>query len=259
MPALDELWDMLIQRCPNLEHLSLDGHWYHPTAFPRVCEGRWPKLRSLTIGEVVVNWEEATHTEALDVEPKQRPFIQFLECHTAIKRLNLTGMIQSTVSFEPLSETALPALESFSGNILHITKLPARAKASIHTLRVPTATFGAHIVTELKLFPTLRSMTKLMSLELHVVLHPELACDLPFIQEFVQSCPFVESLEFSCVRGPGITFVSASPKFPIMCTQRLTEHYRGYLCPADEIKTPDLPDSPKQAGNIERLRRNSPH
>lgn len=207
MPNLNELWDMLIVRCPTLETLSLDGHWFPtPTSFPRLSQGRWRNLRTLNLGEVVVNWEEATHTEAPELDTKQRPFIQFLEMHPTLQHLNLIGMIHSTVSFEPLSSDALPELLSFSGNLTQITRLPS--PGSVRTIRIPTATFGSHIIREHKLFATFQAMVNLRVLELHVVLHPDLPCDGMFIQELVQSCPRLESLDFSCVRFPNVTFVS---------------------------------------------------
>ena len=48
---------MLIKRCPNLEHLAIDGHSLHaPVDAHGLLCGRWSNLHSLLIGDVVLNW-----------------------------------------------------------------------------------------------------------------------------------------------------------------------------------------------------------
>ncbi|KAI0038285.1 hypothetical protein FA95DRAFT_1578296 [Auriscalpium vulgare] len=47
-----DLWDILIKCCPNLQELTLDGFTPHdPVEAHRLTRGRWPTLRTLTLGD----------------------------------------------------------------------------------------------------------------------------------------------------------------------------------------------------------------
>src|SRR5260370_32919969 len=77
---------MLIKRCPSLEHLAIDGHSPHaPVDAHGLLRGRWPNLRSLLIGDVVLDW----HVELNPALGK--PFRTFLETHPNLKSLPLQG------------------------------------------------------------------------------------------------------------------------------------------------------------------------
>ncbi|KZT40794.1 hypothetical protein SISSUDRAFT_1043734 [Sistotremastrum suecicum HHB10207 ss-3] len=206
MPPLAELWDMLINRCPDLETLSLNGRSFHPTACHRLCDGRWPNLQSLTLGDVIVNWDEANNNELPDFDGKERPFIRFLEHHPKLKYLNLIGSTQSTVSLDPLSSEALPVLEYFAGGIHHVSKLPNRT--TLKGIRVTTPAFGSQVTVEYGLIPALKEMTALTALELHIVLHPELVCDPLFLSHLANACPNLESFDFVCGRASSVTFTA---------------------------------------------------
>ncbi|KAI0249587.1 hypothetical protein BJV78DRAFT_1225961, partial [Lactifluus subvellereus] len=46
----------LIEHCPNLEHLAIDGHSSHaPVDAHGLVRGRWPKLRSLLLAPRVTS------------------------------------------------------------------------------------------------------------------------------------------------------------------------------------------------------------
>jgi hypothetical protein len=48
---------MLIKRCPNLEHLTIDRHSPDaPVDAHGLLRGHWPNLHSLLIGDVVLDW-----------------------------------------------------------------------------------------------------------------------------------------------------------------------------------------------------------
>ena len=50
-PVFSRIREMLVNRCPNLESLTVAGTSAEPLDILRLLTSYWPRLRSLTIGE----------------------------------------------------------------------------------------------------------------------------------------------------------------------------------------------------------------
>ncbi|KAG6908191.1 hypothetical protein DXG01_005780 [Tephrocybe rancida] len=125
-------WDMLIDRCPNLEELAICSFSSSTRVFDflPLTEARWPKLHTLTLGsfgyqaDFTLGAAEQTH------------FCEFLEHHATLKYLRLQWNFKRWMSPVDLrlelSPDALPELNTFVGIYQQLAKLPN--STSIETL-----------------------------------------------------------------------------------------------------------------------------
>lgn len=73
LPFDSRLWDMLIQRSPDLEELHvLGGPLILDGAVHPLCNARWPLLHSLSLGDLVLDWSSGPGPMS-----SKRPFIAF--------------------------------------------------------------------------------------------------------------------------------------------------------------------------------------
>ncbi|KAJ7104025.1 hypothetical protein B0H15DRAFT_2460 [Mycena belliarum] len=124
-PPFDELpqtfWDMLLNRCPNLEHLTIDTVNERYIDLRPLFQGRWPTLRHLTLGDFVLLDAFAT------VDPLQtnNGLTNFLAYHQGLEHLVLH---QLEGWYFPLSlslpATALPNIKHLSARFLIIRHVP---------------------------------------------------------------------------------------------------------------------------------------
>ncbi|KAH9949589.1 hypothetical protein B0H21DRAFT_727525 [Amylocystis lapponica] len=124
-PVFTRLWDMLLQHCPNLETLSIAGTF--PEAFNAapLCNARWPRLRAITIGDVVFAPSEAPHDSVPEL------FLAFLERHPTLQSLHVLGRPNiAPLDLTGLSPDALPCLEEFSGSLDHLRALVERGQGA---------------------------------------------------------------------------------------------------------------------------------
>ncbi|KAI9437466.1 hypothetical protein H4582DRAFT_2111766 [Lactarius indigo] len=180
VPGYDRLWDMLIKRCPNLEHLAIDGHSPHaPVDAHGLVRGRWPKLRSLLIGDVVAT-------------PPS---------------VSAPGVLAD------LHADALAKVSTFSGALVQAQVLPART--SLKTLRVPDAIplregTPLSVGASLTLLPSLASLTIAFRLE-------QGYDNGAMLRAIAAACPHLHHLDFTIACRPSITvcgarLVRASPR-----------------------------------------------
>jgi hypothetical protein len=124
-PPFDELpqtfWDMLLDRCPNLEHLAIDTDNERYIDVRPVFRGRWPSLRHLTLGDFVLLDAFAT----VDPLGTNNGMTNFLAHHQGLEHVVLH---QLEGWYYPLSlslpPTALPNLKNFSARFLMIRHIP---------------------------------------------------------------------------------------------------------------------------------------
>lgn len=119
-PGWAPLWDMLIEKCPNLEELAVNGVSTRSSVALRLLQGRWPNLRKLSLGDLTT---ELSGGATFDPGAK-RPFHTFLEAHDSLQHLQLSGQVNlPPASFAGMARTALPALKSFGGSVFQISTL----------------------------------------------------------------------------------------------------------------------------------------
>jgi len=203
-PGYDRLWDMLIKRCPNLEELVIDGlSPTEPVDASRLTNGRWPKLHTLILGDIVTDWHTALNPNAM------RPFITFLDAHPSLQGLHLRGR-QPSVSapsiLESLQPSSLCGLHEFSGSQDQLLAL--RNRANLRNLFVPDSILLRES-TPLAMSNTLSTVPNLVSLSISfTLLHGY--DNGSIIRSIASSCPLLEHLDFMCTGRASFKIVSTS-------------------------------------------------
>ena len=202
VPGYHRLWHMLIKRSPNLEHLAIDGHSPHaPVDAHGLVRGRWPKLRSLLIGDVVLDWH-------VELNPASgRPFRTFLDAHRSLEALHLQSHAPSVAAPSVLSDLhpdALTKINTFGGALAQAQVLPARA--TLKTLRVPD-TLSLHEGTSLSVGASLAALPALTSLT--IAFRLEQGYDNgSVLRAIVATCPHLRHLDFTVTSRPSFTIVN---------------------------------------------------
>jgi hypothetical protein len=201
---------MLIKRCPNLEHLTIDGHSPHaPVDAHGLLRGRWPNLRSLLIGDVVLDWHVGLNP-ALG-----NSFRTFLDAHRNLKSLHLQSHAPSVASPSVLSDRQADALTkviSFSGALKQAHVLPARGSLKTKMLRVPDAMIlqessQLSVGATLGLLPALTSLTIAFRLE-------QGYDNGSVLRSIVVACPHLRHLDFTVACRPSFSMVNEPPRVP---------------------------------------------
>ncbi|KAF9468201.1 hypothetical protein BDZ94DRAFT_1247456 [Collybia nuda] len=111
----ERLWEMLLMKCPDLEHLTLEGTCQMDQLWDirRVLSARWPRLKSISIGGL------SSHELISDDEE----MAVFYKAHPALERIQfLSGMYYSRTSMFYIPN--LPYLRSFTGRIQQLRQAP---------------------------------------------------------------------------------------------------------------------------------------
>jgi hypothetical protein len=203
-PITEQIWNMLIQRCPNLEELTIDGISPMPTDAHMLVEGRWPKLRKLSLGDVSIDWVPGP------VDPTQkRPFITWLEAHPTLESLNLSRHTIQSAYLSDLDATSLH-LSSFSGTMPQLQALP-----HIHS-SLKSATFREPLLTRdvspQAVASLLQGMSNLTDLKISFMLH-SMYDSGNLLRSLIASCPHLKHLDLTCGSKPSFQLVCASRHF----------------------------------------------
>ncbi|TFY50188.1 hypothetical protein EVG20_g11667 [Dentipellis fragilis] len=204
IPGYHRLWDMLIKRCPHLQELELDGDSPDdPADAQRLTRGRWPDLRKLVLGNVVLDWHTAVNPAS------KRPFITFLEEHCAIESLSLVGHQPSVAAPDLLSAVhpeALPALTEFYGSLQQIQAL--QNKKTLTSICVPDTIVlregtPLSVSNVLSQIPSLTSLTLTFGLE-HGYDNGSM------LHALISACPQLQHLDLTYACKPSFSLVSAT-------------------------------------------------
>lgn len=199
-PTFHKFWDMLIRRCPDLEDLTIDGTSSVPTDIHHLVEGRWPKLRQLTLGDVCIDWIPRPMNPG-----EKRPFINFLEAHPHLESVNLSRHTIQPIHFAALDPVSLGKVKTFSGTHQQLQALP-----QIHPV-LESVTFRDPVETREVSAPTvatlLRDLTSLTELRISFTLH-SMYDSGNLLRSLIQSCPQLRHLELTCAHKPSFQLVS---------------------------------------------------
>ena len=209
---------MLLRRCPNLEELTIDGLSSVPTDIQFLVEGRWPRLRKLSLGDVCMDW----FPRSLNPTEK-RPFISFLEAHPSLEHLTLSRHAIQPSHFTSLEAGSLSKVTSFSGTYQQLHALPhlhRSLQSVVFRDPVDTRDVSGPIVAAL-----LRDLTSLTSLKVSFTLH-SMYDSGNLLQSLIQSCPMLRHLELTC---------GHKPSFQLVRAYSTLASCRPYLRPFDRI------------------------
>lgn len=224
-PSVEKLprrfWEMIIEHCPNLEELTIGGVAPSPRIFDiqHVTHGRWPRLHSLTLGDMVLqsgNGKDQQNQNRSSGESQS--FTRFLVAHPSLQ--SIAFQHSGGHNFPPsffLPHSALLRITSFSGPPKYVTTLPNPA-----LLQDLTLTSLHHSVMSFP--PTcaiLKSLPSLVSLSIWIDLsfanRKMLHDDEYIFRTLLESCPQLIHLDVKCFTRP--TFHIVSP--PSSCNLNL--------------------------------------
>jgi len=193
---------MAINKCPNLEELSIEGSYSVPTDIRYISEGRWPNLRKLTLGDVCIDWIPRSLSPG-----EKRPFITFLEAHPQLESLNLSRHTVQPLHLATLDPRSLNRVTSFSG-----THQQLQALSQIHP-ELKVVAFRDSVETREVSAPTvanlLRELTSLTELRISFTLH-SMYDSGNLLRSLVQSCPRLRHLHLTCAHKPSFQLVSTT-------------------------------------------------
>lgn len=185
-----ELGDMLLQRCPNLDSLSIrlrsmPNLWIHEPELDRLVTGVWPKLRTLHLDIEIID------STPILFWPPVTTLTRFLSMHSSITELMLAAyaILPTTVFSREIPSCLEPnpscQLTSFEGLVQHAAELPNPATLKTLVLTtVITETYLAPIVAVLCNLPSLRELTvEFSDIDAATATH-----------EIVSACPDLTSL-----------------------------------------------------------------
>ncbi|KAI3609467.1 hypothetical protein WG66_001240 [Moniliophthora roreri] len=189
-PVSRRFWEMLIERCPNLEELAIDGISTFPTEAHHILEGRWPKLRKLILGDVVVD------RPGMATGTSRSPFIDFLEAHPLLEDLSLSRANVGHTELSSLNPDTFK-LRSFSGTLEQLQAMPhAHHYLESVTFRESMQT---REVTSLVVAGLLQRLTSLTKLKISFTLH-SMYDSGNLLKSLIASCPNLRHLELT-IRG----------------------------------------------------------
>ncbi|GLB45091.1 hypothetical protein LshimejAT787_1901690 [Lyophyllum shimeji] len=211
-----QLWDMLIHRCPDLEELTIEGVSSLPTDVHTIVEGRWPKLRKLSLGDVSIDWVPGVVNQT-----EKRPFISFLEAHPTLESLSLSRYTIQPAHLATLDPGSLQ-LSSFSGTLPQLQALPyLQPYLKSVTFRDPMQTreISAQAVASI-----LQGLPRLTRLNISFNLH-SMYDSGNLLRSLITSCPHLRHLELTCGNKPSFqldAFSKSVRGFPKLRTLHLT-------------------------------------
>lgn len=173
MSLLDRLWDMIVDRCPDLQELTIDGGCF--LDIQRVTTGRWHRLHSLSLSDVG--------------DPST--FGEFLIAHPTLRQLETTDF---EVEPRDLFAKSLPLLDSIKVcswppdlqsltflSVAHLKRLDLRQDPFLFH-----QWFLNDTCTHLRLFPALASLYIRIGPRLH---------DPDVFHTILSSCPNLTHFE----------------------------------------------------------------
>ncbi|KAJ7772637.1 hypothetical protein DFH07DRAFT_1057436 [Mycena maculata] len=221
-PASKRLWDMLFQRCPNLEELAIEGYSPFPADGRCLVNGRWPHLHKLALGDISVDWNSPV-TPAV-----KGSFITFLEAHTELRSLDLSRHTIDPGQLTSLDPDALK-LTSFSGTLPQLQAL-SHSYASLKSLTFRDPVWSRDVTT-MAISGVLQQLTSLAELSISFMLHSPYDSS-SILRALVSSCPHLRVLRLSCIRKTSFqldTFAKQVAGFPRLRSLALTMVSAGDL------------------------------
>jgi Leucine Rich Repeat len=197
--ASRNFWDMLIRRCPNLEELTIDGISSLPTDVHTLVDGRWPKLRKLTLGDVSIDGQLGM----VNNSDQKHPFITFLEAHPTLQSLSLSRHNIQPTHFASLDPVFLKLTE-FRGTLQQLQALPHLLPLlKSVTFRDPMQTRD---ISALTVAGVLQSLPSLTELKISFILH-SMYDSGNLLRSLISSCPRIRHLDLTCAHKPSFQLV----------------------------------------------------
>lgn len=190
-------WDMLINRCPDLQELAICSFSSSARVFDfeRIIEGHWPRLHTLTLGSFGYQADFSLGPSSLSTD---HALGRFLDKHKELKYVRFLWNFKRWMSPDTipmhLSASALPALDTFIGVYQQLAELP-------HPEAIETLDLTCEPVYETRLetvCPILLRLTNLTSLDIWTHVFDINADHSQFFISVLSSCPGLTDFHFMC-------------------------------------------------------------
>lgn len=197
------LWEMLIERCPRLEELSLSAVAPAHRLFDvrTVVLGRWSRLKSITLGDMVL--QSGSKDDNASVTDYQA-FSKFFAMHSRLKHVALQQAVGSPTfpSSFALPFSTLVHLESFHGPLKYLRSIPHPEKLrhlTLTSLHHATSSFNPTF-NALQDFPNLETLSVWVDLSFTGQLNMQDESQL--FTPFLVACPMLRHLNIMCFTRP---------------------------------------------------------
>nr|GAT58528.1 predicted protein [Mycena chlorophos] len=190
-PPSQRLWDMLFNRCPNLEELEIQGHSVFPAEMHFLVDGRWPHLRRLVLGDLSIDWRTGI------IAPGQKTtFISFLEAHPELESLSMSRHNVNPSFLQAMDPDALK-LTSFTGTLQQLQGL-SHSFSTLKSLTFRDALWSRD-PTILAITNVLQQLHALTDLAIVFTLHSPYDSS-SILRALIASCSQVQNLTLGCLR-----------------------------------------------------------
>ncbi|KIM38487.1 hypothetical protein M413DRAFT_447723 [Hebeloma cylindrosporum] len=186
-------WDMIINRCPDLEELAICSFSSSARVFnfERITEGCWPKLHTLTLGSF-------GYQPDFTLGPPSTSLGRFLDQHTELKYVRFLWNFKRWMSPDTipmnLSPDALPALDTFIGVYQQLAELPC--PQALETLDLTCEpVYESRLGT---ICPILRRLTNLTNLDIWTHVFDPSRDHSHFFYSILVACPNLTDFHFMC-------------------------------------------------------------
>lgn len=200
-PLRKRYWDMLLHRSPNLEELCIEGTCPPFTHAHKLTEGRWPKLRQLSLCDIPVDHRPSPNSDNAD---SKRPFVEFLEAHgDTLQSLSFSRERNIDISvMRTLDQSALCHIRRFAGTVEQLRLIPQCA-AKLNSLLLRNAFQSTRDVTS----DVLKSITNLKELEIEIPPQQSYESSNLF-RAITHGCRGLRCLKIDCTQQATFQFVS---------------------------------------------------
>ncbi|TFK43737.1 hypothetical protein BDQ12DRAFT_731725 [Crucibulum laeve] len=204
-PLPSKLWDMLLNRCPDLEELSLGSVGSSMNMkildIRPLTQGRWPSLQKLSLGHTLMLGED----EELTVE-KNSEFSEFLCAHSTLKKLRLPYPVHYPRLDLANSQIQL---ESYSGSLSSVIGLLPQCqnlKELVLCADEHAAWYVPYIRHILRLLPTVTTLAVWLDLSFRFDVENSVTGEqikqesdhMVIIRSILAECPQLEHFKVLC-------------------------------------------------------------
>ncbi|CAA7270550.1 unnamed protein product [Cyclocybe aegerita] len=199
-PMPDRFWEMIINRCPDLQELAICSFSSSARVFDfeRITEGTWPRLHTLTLGSFGYQSDFTLGPPRLLGPATERSLGTFLDRHTELKYIRFLWNFKRWMSPDSismhLSPSSLPALDTFIGVYQQLAELP-------NPQALETLDLTCEPVYESRLdtvCPILKSLINLTSLDIWTHVFDPSRDHTRFFNSILAACPKLTDFHFMC-------------------------------------------------------------
>jgi hypothetical protein len=225
-PTLQSFWDMLVEKCPDLQQLEVSGSASSSSEFTVVrslLQGRWPRLRKLSLGDVSVDPQ-------VPMPGTVHPFVTFLEEHPSLQVIHLSRHNVHPSYLAALTPASLPDVTEFHGSLEQLHALPhlhPSLESVVFTDPMRTREFTPPAVSAV-----LMNMPKIRHLGISFTLTTMYDSN-SLLKTIVYACPHLQSLSLSCTQKPSFQLETFSRTIRSL-TKLRTFHLAMVRYPGDE-------------------------